>query len=106
MAYCMFGKSGSPWHAQMNMLTANNHCTMRSRVNVAQIIIDNFKVEEARGELINTEHVMPDMDALALAADAGRIASYNGANGYTITMESRNELPNNYPVYKKPKKKK
>lgn len=85
MAFCMFGNTGSSFHEQLNMLTANNHCTMRSRVNVCQLVLDNYKMEQAQGELVGLNHIMPDTETLKMALSHGRSAAYAGENGYTLS---------------------
>lgn len=84
LAFCMFGNTGSSFHEQLNMLTANNHCTMRSRVNVCQLIMDNFTMEQAHEELVRSDQVMPDVETLKNALTKGRSAAYAGENGYTL----------------------
>ena len=89
MAYCMFGDTGSSWHEQLNMLTANNHCSMRSRVNIYQAVYDNFLMEKARGELVNEDNIMPDLASLNIALQRGREAACENKNGYTMTGRTR-----------------
>ena len=85
LAFCIMGNTGSSWKQQLNMLTAHNHCTMRSRVAVAQTVYDNYSIEEIKGELVCTESIKPDMDALKAATNQGRDAIYNGHDGYAFT---------------------
>lgn len=89
MAYCMFGDTGSSWHEQLNMLTANNHCSMRSRVNICQAVYDNFLMEKARGELVNEDNIMPDLASLNIALQRGREAACESKNGYTMVGQTR-----------------
>lgn len=89
MAYCMFGDTGSSWHEQLNMLTANNHCSMRSRVNICQAVYDNFLMEKARGELANEDNIMPDLASLNIALQRGREAACESKNGYTMVGQTR-----------------
>ena len=89
MAYCMFGDTGSSWHEQLNMLTANNHCSMRSRVNICQAVYDNFLMEKARGELVNEDNTMPDLASLNIALQRGREAACESKNGYTMVGQTR-----------------
>lgn len=82
LAYCIFGKSGSSWHCQLEMLTAHNHTSLRSRVNAAQTIMDSYDMEKARGELIGLDHVMPDEELLRNAIKAGKQSVIDGKTGY------------------------
>lgn len=80
--FCLFGNTGSSWREQLNMIVADNHCSMRSRVNVAQLVYDNFRMESARGELVNTEGVMPDLESLHRAVSSGRKSACDGMDSY------------------------
>lgn len=85
LAFCILGNTGSSWKQQLNMLTAHNHCTMRSRVAIAQAVYDNYNIEEIKGELVCTGNIKPDMEALKAATNKGRDAIYNGHDGYAFT---------------------
>lgn len=78
LAFLLFGQTGSDPIQQLNMYTANNHTSMRSRCQVAQLIVDNYRIEEARGELRCTESVMPDIESLLTAIEAGKKSAYTG----------------------------
>lgn len=80
--FCIFGKTGSSWREQLNMIVADNHCSMRARVTVAQTVYDNFCMEKARGELVNTDEVMPDLDTLKKAVMDGRKSACDGVDSY------------------------
>lgn len=82
LAYCIFGKTGSSWKSQLNMLTAHNKCTLRTRVNVARAISDSYKMEQAEGKLIGQDSIQPDMANLDSAIQAGFNATLNGGSSY------------------------
>lgn len=82
LAYCIFGKTGSSWKSQLNMLTAHNKCSLRTRVNVARTISDSYKIEQAEGKLIYADSVVPDMENLDSAIQAGMNATLNGNSSY------------------------
>lgn len=82
LAYCIFGNTGSSWHSQLEMLTAHNHCTLRSRVTVAQAIYDSYIMEDAQNILVKQDHIAPDIEALRSAIDSGRVSVLNGHRGY------------------------
>ena len=84
LAYCMFGNTGSSWHEQLNMLTAHNHCTMKSRVNVCRLVLDNYLMEHERGELVGTGQIAPDISSLSAALERGKTAASGKQNGYTM----------------------
>lgn len=82
LSFCIFGNTGSSWSAQLDMLCAHNHTTMRSRVNVAQTIYDNYNMEKARNELVYTDNAMPDEINLHEAISKGKQSVFDGKIGY------------------------
>lgn len=82
LAYCIFGNTGSSWHSQLEMLTAHNHCTLRSRVTVAQAIYDSYIMEDAQNILVKQDHIAPDIEVLRSAINSGRVSVLNGHRGY------------------------
>ena len=80
--FCIFGNTGSSWREQLNMMVANNHCSMRARVNVAQTVYDNFLMESARGELVNLDEIMPDLESLSRVVNNGRKSACDGKDSY------------------------
>lgn len=82
LSFCIFGNTGSSWTAQLNMLTAHNHTTMRSRVSVAQSIYDNFEMEKARGELKYLNNTMPDENNFKNAIEQARESVFSAKDGY------------------------
>lgn len=82
--FCIFGNTGSSWREQLNMIVADNHCSMRSRVNVAQTVYDNFLMESARGELVNEGEIMPDIESLSKVVENGRKSACDGVDSYII----------------------
>lgn len=87
LAYCIFGNTGSSWHSQLEMLTAHNHCTLRSRVTIAQAVYDSYIMEDAQNILIKQDHVAPDIEALLSAINSGRTSVLNGHRGYMRSGE-------------------
>lgn len=80
--FCIFGNTGSSWREQLNMVVADNHCSMRARVNVAQTVYDNFLMESARGELVNESEIMPDIESLSKVVENGRRSACDGVDSY------------------------
>lgn len=81
--YCMLGETGSSFHAQLELWNAHNHTTLKSRVNVARSVLDNYEMEEERNELINMENARPNIDRLRNAIELGKIAAKKSSNAYT-----------------------
>lgn len=82
LAYCIFGHTGSAWSSQLDMLTAHNLCTLRTRVNVSRTIYDSYLMEEAQGLLNTSTTVRPDLDNLKAAIDAGQESVIKGHSDY------------------------
>lgn len=91
LSYCIFGNTGSSWQAQVNMWCAHNHSTMRSRVNVAQMIYDSYEMEEAQNKLINTDHAMPDIEGLYFSIQQGKKSVKSGKEGYVNQLIHHNQ---------------
>ncbi len=82
LAFCMFGNHGSSWRSQLEMLTAHDHTTLRSRVTVARAVLENYEMEESQGILVNTDHIPPDLSRLRDAVEKGKDAVQEGKAGY------------------------
>lgn len=82
LAFCIFGNHGSSWNAQLEMLCAHDHTTMRSRVTVARAILENYEMEAAQGALVATDHISPNLDHLRAAVESGKDAVQEGKAGY------------------------
>lgn len=86
LLYLIAGRHGSPWYSLLQMFTAHCHTSMKSRVNVARAILDNYEMEEAAGELVCTDNVAPDLQILKNAIEEGKRAVMKGTQGYTNAM--------------------
>ena len=83
-AYIMSEATGSDWMAQLEMITAYNHCPLRSRINIANDIITNFKLAEAVGTIIEKDKIMPNIPLLERATKEAFEAVLQGKENYTI----------------------
>lgn len=83
LAFCIFGGSGSSWSAQLDMLTAHNHTSIRSRVCAGQTIYDSYMIEKARNELSFKDSIMPDEENFKSALTKCKVAAYDGKDGYS-----------------------
>lgn len=86
-AFLSFGGHGSNFGPQMEMFTMLDHLPMRYRVGVADLIKSFYEIAEARGELVSTECVMPDLDLFNEGLEKGRAASFAGHNSYTTSIK-------------------
>lgn len=83
LAFDVSNTTGSIWQEQLNMMTINNCCSLRSRVNLAQTVIDNYRMEQAHGLLCNTDQSIVDLDSLESSVRKGREAVLNKKYGYS-----------------------
>lgn len=75
------GNTGSSWLEQLNMLSIDNCCSLRSRANIAQVTLDNYKMEKANNQLSIDSDIV-DVDSLEQAIDKGKQAVLNQKNRY------------------------
>lgn len=85
LLYLMVGHHGSSWYSLLQMFTAHCHTTMRSRVAVARLILENFEIEKETDKLVCPENVMPDTEMLRKAVLQGKSAVLRNENGYAST---------------------
>lgn len=89
MAYSLFGYTGSSWLAQLELITAYNHLPLDRRINIAQSVLDSFLICQARQEIIECNHIMPNIDRLESAIKEGRKSVYQGMYGYSNIYERK-----------------
>lgn len=89
LLYLIAGHHGSPWYSLLQMFTAHCHTSMKSRVNVARTILDNYEMEEMTGDLVCTDNVAPNLNILRNAIEEGKRAVINNTKGYTNVIPER-----------------
>lgn len=89
LAFILMGRTGSDPIEQINMLVAHNHTTIRSRSNVAQLIYDNYCIEQSRSELVCPNNVPPNIESLRKAKNAGKQSACEGKFGYHLSSHKR-----------------
>lgn len=83
IAFLLFGAHGSDWPSMLDEYVANAHCSLASRAAVCRLIIDNYELEAATGDLVEPEKAVPNMQNLRIAHDAGREAAFLKKNEYS-----------------------
>lgn len=78
--YLMSGLHGSSPYATWQEIIANLSCPIGDKHTVAMIVAKNYKTEMMLGRV--QQYVIPDLDALDQAMDAGLDAYVNGRPGY------------------------
>lgn len=86
LLYLIAGHHGSSWYSLLQMFTAHCHTTMKSRVNAARMILENYEMEEACGELVCPENIAPDLGILRNAIEEGKKAVIKNSQGYTSVI--------------------
>lgn len=75
IAFLIFGQHGSDWPSMLDEYTANAHCSMRSRAAVCRLVIENYELEAATGDLVDPETAKPNIGNLRSAHCAGQKAA-------------------------------
>lgn len=81
-AYILCGAHGSDWAGQIDLLCANAHTSMQSRVRVCQAVIQNYRIDTVTGDDPCPESIKPDFDRLQICLQAGEAAVLAGDGEY------------------------
>lgn len=75
IAFLIFGQHGSDWPSMLDEYVANAHCSMRSRAAVCRLVIENYELEAATGDLVDSDTAKPNIGNLRSAHIAGQKAA-------------------------------
>ena len=75
IAFLIFGQHGSDWPSMLDEYVANAHCSMRSRAAVCRLVIENYELEAATGDLVDPDTAKPNIGNLRSAHCAGQKAA-------------------------------
>lgn len=75
LAFLIFGQHGSDWPSMLDEYVANAHCSMRSRAAVCRLVIENYELEAATGDLVDPDTAKPNIGNLRSAHTAGQKAA-------------------------------
>lgn len=75
ITFLLFGAHGSDWPSMLDEYVANAHCSMRSRAAVCRLVIENYELEAATGDLVDPETAKPNIGNLRSAHIAGQKAA-------------------------------
>lgn len=88
LLFMLNGSHGSSPEGLLEMITAYLHTPLKNRLCVASATILNYEIAEAHGELIDQEHIAPDVDLLRRSLERSKEAVLDGMNAYTnVTKE-------------------
>lgn len=82
LAFCIFGETGSSWHAQLDELTARNHLPIAHRINISRATIETYGIMRELGTLRGIDHVMPDIENVDRAIENCKDSVRNGRSEY------------------------
>lgn len=82
LLYLFYGSHGSSPTSVLNMVTAHLHTQLRHRINVSEQIITNYEIAESMNEIIEPDHVRPDMNKLKNATQKAKEAILHKKDSY------------------------
>ncbi len=86
--YNLVGQAADNIAPQLELISALQHLPLIYRVMVVRMVLGLYEMAENRGELVNMEHVPPDIDALKVAAARAEAACKQMQDSYlTVTAE-------------------
>ncbi|MDO5311100.1 MAG: helix-turn-helix transcriptional regulator [Clostridia bacterium] len=85
--YIAFGSHGSNFEPQLAEFVALDHLPLDYRVAIVKNIITFYRMADARGELVCTDHIAPDFDILVDAIRKGLDAVGEGRNSYSTIIK-------------------
>jgi len=83
LLYLMAGRHGSSWYSLLQMFTAHCHTGLKSRVNAARLILENYEMDKQAGRLVCPDNIQPDLTMLENAVEEGKRAVLKSYSGYT-----------------------
>lgn len=83
LLYLMAGRHGSSWYSILQMFTAHCHTGLKSRVNAARLILENYEMDKQTGKLVCPDNIQPDLTMLENAVEEGKRAVLKSYSGYT-----------------------
>lgn len=83
LLYILCGAHGSDWAGQIDLLCANAHTSMQSRVRVCQAVIQNYRIDTATGADPCPESTKPDFDACKYACKPERLPLWQATANIT-----------------------
>lgn len=84
--FLVFGEHGSNIGAQSEEFVMLDYLPLTMRLAVAALIDTLYETASANGLLVNTEHVMPDVETFRDGLRKGREAVMDGKSSYTTSV--------------------
>lgn len=84
--YLLTGTYQGDPYAMLQLFVAHAHLPIQHRFFIANQIAETYKLCEMVGNLRDTNFIMPDMNVLNKAIQAGKEAAIKGEDGYTLPI--------------------
>lgn len=85
--YCLIAAHGSSVNGAIDMITAHLHAPLRDRINVAAMILSNYKLAQRRGELIYPHEIQPNIRNLEMCIQLATDAAIADKMEYNTDIE-------------------
>ncbi len=85
LLYLFYGDHGSSPRAIMQLVTAHLQTPMKDRVTQARVITHNYELAFRKGTIARPDHILPDLQYLKNAIDAGEDAVLKDAKEYILS---------------------
>ena len=86
LLYLMAGRHGSPWYSILQLFTAHCHLSMKSRVAVANQVLQSYEMEQELNELVCPRNVAPDITLLKDSVEQAKKSVLKRTKGYTTIV--------------------
>lgn len=85
--YLLTGTYQGDPYAMLQLFVAHAHLPIQQRFFIANQISETYKMCDMVGNLRDTDYILPDLNILDKAIQAGREAAIKGVDGYTIPRQ-------------------
>lgn len=90
VTYLLTGTYRGDPYAMLQLFVAHAHLPMQYRFSIANQICETYKLCEKAGMLRDTEYILPDIEILEKAIEAGREAAIRGEHTYSYNKKVDN----------------
>lgn len=87
LLFILYGDSGSSPRGLLELITAYLHTPLKLRINVAGLVLTNYEISKAHGEIVAPEHVLPNEETLRRCLSNSLHAVLNGSEFYNNTED-------------------
>lgn len=84
--YLLYGIKGDPF-AMLQLFVTHSHLPMHYRYSIANHILATYQLCSENNTLVDLDKIMPDIDHLEKAIEAGKRAAIKGNDSYNIKKE-------------------